>query len=43
MKVVEQFYNDGRWPKGINAYFITLIPKCNNPIEINEYRPIHVI
>nr|GEX73688.1 putative RNA-directed DNA polymerase, eukaryota, reverse transcriptase zinc-binding domain protein [Tanacetum cinerariifolium] len=32
-----------RFPQGSNSGFITLIPKVNNPLLINDYRPISLI
>jgi hypothetical protein len=39
----DEFHNYGKLPKGLLAYFITLIPKVSNPYSINEFRPISLL
>jgi len=43
IKVVKCFHSCGRWPKGCNASFISLIPKVDNPQGLEEYRPISLV
>jgi len=33
----------GRWPKGVDASFITLVPKCENPQQLNGFRLISLV
>ena len=40
LRVVHNFEEDGRWPRGKNATFILLIPKVDNPQHLNDFRPI---
>lgn len=37
---VIKFFRTGQFLKEINASVITLIPKCQNPIKVSEFRPI---
>ena len=37
------FYESGYIPRDCNASFITLIPKCENPSELGDYRPISLV
>ena len=39
----DEFFINGRFPKGSNASFIALIPKTNSPQSLNDYRPISLI
>ena len=39
-KVVKDFYTHARIPADLNQTFIALIPKKNNPIIPQDYRPI---
>jgi hypothetical protein len=41
--VFEQFYNSGEISKGCSSSFITLIPKCSDPMSLKDYRPISLI
>ena len=40
LKVVHHFLNSGNMPHYINASLITLIPKCQNPSSMLDFRPI---
>ena len=40
---MDEFFVHGTFPKGCNASFIALIPKVNDPQNLNEYRPISLI
>lgn len=40
---VDEFHSNGRLVRGINASFITLIPKNQNPVSLDEFRPISLI
>ena len=42
-RFLDEFYINGRFPKGSNASFIALIPKTTNPQTLNDYRPISLI
>jgi len=37
------FYDSIYIPRGCNASFITLIPKCKNPFDLGNYRPISLV
>lgn len=39
----EEFHHSGKLVKGLNAAFICLIPKCNKPELVADYRPISLI
>ncbi|XP_022013816.1 uncharacterized protein LOC110913282 [Helianthus annuus] len=41
--IMVKFYDEGLINKGVGASFITLIPKCKNPVGLGEYRPINLI
>lgn len=41
--MVEEFHENGKFPKGSNASFLVLIPKKDKPIRLNDYRPISLI
>ncbi|GKU92859.1 hypothetical protein SLEP1_g6527 [Rubroshorea leprosula] len=43
VKFIEDFHTSGRLVKGSNASFIVLIPKKENPVRIEDYRPISLI
>lgn len=38
--VVQEFHKRGRLPKCVASYFLALIPKCEIPQSLEEYRPI---
>ena len=40
---VVAFFDKGYIPVGCNASFITLIPKIENPLLVNDFRPISLI
>ena len=40
---VTKFHHNGRLTKGINATFITLIPKVVSPQRLNNFRPISLV
>jgi len=40
---LDEFYVNGQFPKGTNALFIALIPKVQDPQNLNQYRPISLI
>lgn len=40
---VKKFENTGRFNKGCNSSFISLIPKCNDPLSIKDYRPVNLV
>ncbi|GKA19247.1 RNA-directed DNA polymerase, eukaryota, reverse transcriptase zinc-binding domain protein, partial [Tanacetum coccineum] len=42
-KAVNQFHSCGKFPKGCNSSFITLIPKVIDPVFLKDYRPISLI
>jgi len=43
MEVVLAFHETKGFPKGYNASFIALIPKVNDPISLDQYRPISLV
>jgi len=43
LRVVHNFEEDGRWPRGSNTSFISLIPKVDNPLHLNDFRPISFV
>lgn len=42
-KFIDGFHQSGRWPRGLNSSFITLIPKIDSPINLNDFRPISLV
>ena len=38
-----EFHRNGRLTKGVNATFISLIPKVDNPQWLNDFRPISLV
>jgi len=40
---IMSFQSTGFIPTGCNASFITLVPKKNNPSNLNEFRPISLV
>lgn len=43
LKVLEEFHSNGRFIKGSNSSFITLIPKKEGASTLNDYMPISLI
>ena len=43
MGFVMDFMRKGKMERGLNNAFITLIPKVNAPINLNDYRPISLV
>ncbi|KHN09347.1 Transposon TX1 putative 149 kDa protein, partial [Glycine soja] len=43
LRFLDEFHVNGTFPRGLNASFITLIPKVLDPQLQNEYRPISLI
>ncbi|GLT51152.1 hypothetical protein SLA2020_245820 [Shorea laevis] len=43
IQFVEEFQKNGKLVKGANASFVVLIPKKENPVKIEDYRPISLI
>ena len=42
-KVIFEFHQRGRINREMNASFISLIPKVQNPMELKDYRPISLV
>lgn len=40
---VDEFHTNGKLVRGLNSSFITLIPKKQNPLSLDEFRPISLI
>jgi len=40
LKLVEDTKSSGQIPTSLNSTFIALIPKADNPISLDEFRPI---
>ena len=43
MVVFHHFFAKGQFKKSLNATFITLIPKKNPAIEVNDFRPSSLV
>jgi hypothetical protein len=43
MRFMAEFHRNGKLTKGINATFIALIPKVDNPQRLNDFRPISLV
>ncbi|GKA72830.1 RNA-directed DNA polymerase, eukaryota, reverse transcriptase zinc-binding domain protein [Tanacetum coccineum] len=43
IEMVKRFEMDGFIPRGCNSSFIALVPKKQDPLYINDYRPISLI
>jgi hypothetical protein len=39
----DQFHANANLPKSFSSYFVTLIPKVNSPLALNEFRPISLL
>lgn len=42
-RMVSDFHSNASLAKGSNASFLVLIPKKDNPIGLNDYRPISLV
>jgi len=43
IRAIHFFEDEGRWPRGTNASFITLITKVDNPQHLNDFRLISLV
>ena len=43
MEAVQVFHETGVIPKGCNASFIALVPKVNDPLSLDQFRPISLV
>jgi len=43
MSAMNDFATKGVWPRGSNASFLCLIPKVDNPQQLNDFRPISLV
>jgi len=43
LRFLDEFYVNGKFPRGCNASFIALLPKVQEPQLLNDYRPISLI
>jgi hypothetical protein len=43
MRFISEFHRNGRLAKGLNFNFIALIPKVDNPLRLNDFRPISLV
>jgi len=43
VRAILYFQSTGFIPRGCNASFITLVPKKDNPSDLNEFRPISLV
>ena len=43
LRFLDEFYVNGRFSKETNASFLALIPKVQDPQNLNQYRPISLI
>lgn len=43
MRFVVEFHRNGKLTKGVNATFISLIPKVDSPQRLNDFRPISLV
>ncbi|GKV16979.1 hypothetical protein SLEP1_g27539 [Rubroshorea leprosula] len=43
VRFLQEFQANGKLVRGLNASFIVLVPKVENPVRIEEYRPISLI
>ncbi|XVE89968.1 hypothetical protein DITRI_Ditri20bG0039100 [Diplodiscus trichospermus] len=43
MQIMRVFYDTGCFDCRLNASFIALIPKCDSPSSLNQYRPISLV
>jgi hypothetical protein len=40
VKLMSEFHEIASLPKGFTAAFVTLVPKVDSPIKLNDLRPI---
>lgn len=40
VEAIQEFFETGQLLKEINCTLITLVPKCQQPIRVTDYRPI---
>ena len=40
---IKKVFSSGTIPKSLNSTLISLIPKCNNPESLANYRPISCV
>ena len=43
MLAVNDFATNGKWPRGSNSSFLCLIPKVENPQQLDDFRPISLV
>jgi len=43
MSAVKDFATKSHWPRGSNAFFLCLVPKVENPLQLSEFRPISLV
>lgn len=43
LKMFREFRTKGKLPRGCNASFLTLIPKKESSLSLDEYRPISLV
>ncbi|GKV10561.1 hypothetical protein SLEP1_g21905 [Rubroshorea leprosula] len=43
MGFIQEFHENGKLVRGLNESFIVLIPKKENPLELEDFRPISLI
>ncbi|KAK2421774.1 hypothetical protein QL285_032366 [Trifolium repens] len=43
MRFRTEFHRNGKLTRGINSTFIALIPKVDNPLKLNDFRPISLV
>ena len=43
LNFVNEFHRGGLLPKAVTSSFLTLIPECDNPQGLSEFRPISLI
>ena len=43
IEMVKRFEIEGFLPRGCNSSFIALVPKCEGPLHIKDFRPISLI
>lgn len=43
LELMEEFHRYSKFTHGFKSSFIALIPKKNNPVGVQDYRPISLI